>query len=390
MNYLKNKIEKISTGWWLIILGTLNLLLFCWLFGFHVNNDTDGFLTSIDYFKGLSDTIMPNRFLNPFYAVVGSTILRPFGSAAALIITNIVFYYGLIILNYDLIRRVFANKWIAFWSTLLLVTSYSMIRYALTQVEDIGGYFWFLATIYVGWRWWQSKKDAWLYLAGAAIAFGVLTKESGCMGAFFVGILFLFDWQSIKIFLSRLIKVSVLPILVIIVNYWRGQWVGYNSSQWFIDNWKIFSAENYTFFRWLGVNLTTYNLLWILIIVGLVYLICRWPVIERNLRIYFIAILLPSLSYFAWPLFISRTVFISAWLFIPLACYGAWILYDSLGFKRTILGFLVVALFVPYLLQILLGYNHLFPIIEGCKFNLTCSWQRFHQEWKQNWNYHAG
>lgn len=378
MEYLKIKNNKNAIYILLFLLGLLNLLVFYILFGFHPNNDTQSFIWTIERFRGLDSPFHPNRYLNPFYPVVGSTVLAFVNPAMSIIITNIIFYFGILFLTYKLIAKVFKNNLVGFLSSLFIVTAYPVIRYGLTQVQDMGGYFWFVLSLYAGWLWKENKKDYWLYVGGAAVALGMLTKESGAMGAIFIGILILLFSANLKARALNLLKFSAIPFFTLVINQYRGEKIGYNSGQWFVDNWHAYAAANYNFFKWLGVNITTYNLLWIFIFLGIYFLIKNFKTIDKDIKIYLLAILIPSLSYFAWPLFIGRTVFISAWLLVPVAAYGLYNIYlKNDYFKYLFLISAVLVIISPYLLQGVLKYANVFKIMEICDKNIVCSWNYF-------------
>lgn len=386
MDFLENKSLHKKMVFGIIIFGIINLLFFHALYGFHPNNDTEGFIYLINFFRGLDVPLFPNRYLNPFYGVIGSTVLNFVTPAQSMIISNIIYYFGLILLTYGLVRRVFKSNEIGFLSALLVGTSYAIIRYGLTQVQDIGGYFWFVLILYAGWRWWEERRNYWLYLGGVAVSFGLLTKESGAMGALFVGILFLIDGQTIKKKIVNLVKFSVFPFLTLIINQVRGADVGYNSGKWLVDNWHVYAKENYTFLKFTGVNVSTYNFLWIFILLGLYFLIKNWSVIEKNIKIYLLAVIVPSMSYFVWPIFISRTVFISAWLFVPVGAYGLYYIYTKgKWYKYLSIALVVIAFLAPYVLQNTLRYGHVFKIYDDCNKSLVCSWNYFWQN-RQNFS----
>lgn len=361
------------------VVSTLALIVFGFVFGFHPNNDTDGFLDTILWFRGMDAPFNPARYLNPLYPFLGGTLLRWASPAYVLIILNILFYYGVIFLTYGLVRRIFANKWIGALSAFFVATAYPMVRYALTLVQDIGGYFFFVATLYAGWRWYEEKKHSWLWLGGLSIALGMLTKESGAMGALFLGILILLSHSSIRTKILNIGRVALIPFVVLLINQYRGSLIGYNSGEWFVWNWKTYAPENYVFFKWLGVNATTYNLLWIFILMGAFLLFYYRRSISQKVWIYFAAVLIPSFSYLAWPVFIGRTVFISAWFFVPLGTYAVyWLIHQH---KVRYLGVLVVILILitPFLLQYTLRYANLFALYGACQGNISCTWDSF---WK--------
>lgn len=371
----------------LAFLATANLVVFSALYGFHPNNDTSGFIDMIKFFRGYDVSFFAPRYLNPFYAVVSAKVLFFLSPEQSLITTNIVFYYGMVFLTYGLIRRVFKNNFIGFVSAITIMTGYAMVRYALTQVQDMGGYFWFVLTLYAGWRWWEEKNKHWFYLGGIAVAFGILTKESGSMAALFVGILFLLDRVSWKERILNFVRFSVFPFVTIVINSFRGHDVDYNSANWFVTNWKVFAAENVTLLRWFGVHASTYNILWLFIAIGLYFLVRNWRNLDRNTKIYLLAVIPSSLSYYSWPMFIARTVFISAWLFAPIAAYGIYSIYaKGRWFKHLAVGMVVLAVITPYVIQSTLRYATLFTIMNLCKNNIPCTWNYF---WKNRGQFSA-
>ncbi len=374
-----NKFKEKKLVFYLALASVVNLLIFEFYFGFHPNNDTDSFIWLIDFFRDPQGLFYyPNRYLNPFYAVVSAKLLFFLPSDISLITINVIFYFGLVFLTYGLIRRVFKNNFIGFVSALIMMTSYAMLRYGLTQVQDMGGYFWFLLTIYVGWRWWEDKKISWLLLGGVAVSFGVLTKESGCMGALFVGVLFLLDKALWRKRFFNFVVFSFFPFITIIINSFRSKDVDYNSLLWFLDAWRIFGPENYTPLKWLGVHVTTYNILWVFIFLGAYYIFKNWRVLDKNIKVYLLAVLPSSFSYYLWSLFISRTVFISAWFFIPIAVYGIYIFSTrSKNSKFLAVVFIFLCLLTPYILQATLRYANLFKVLDVCNKNPVCSWNYF-------------
>lgn len=375
-----NFIKKYKLHLALLAFGTINLVVFYYSFGFHLNNDTDGFIYTIDLFRGNDTVFFPNRYMVPFYPVVSATLLFFLSSVHSLIAINIILYFGLLLLTYGLITRVFQNKWIGFVTALFVATNYSMIRYGLTQVQDMGGYFWCVLTMYAIWRWREQKQISWLCLSSIAVAFGIIAKESGGMGALFAGMIILLAKDGWKKTSKYLAMFAIFPLITVVVNSLRGREIGFDSLTYFIDVWKFWGPENYTLLRWFGVNASTYNLIWVAVVAGLVLLYKNRRVINRDIMLYFIAVVPTSLSYLAWPVFISRTVFISAWLLLPLAAYSLFKLYEQGKFWRYLSIFFVVLLMAtPYLLQNTIRYSHMFKIIDDCNNNFVCAWNYFWQ-----------
>jgi 4-amino-4-deoxy-L-arabinose transferase-like glycosyltransferase len=195
----------------------------------------------------LNSPFHPNRYLNPLYPVIGATIFRWLSPAMSLVASNILFYYGLLFLTFGLIRRVWKSESIGFLSALMVATAYPMIRYGLTQVQDIGGWFWCVATLYCTWRWHENKQAKWLWLVGVAVALGMLTKESGAMGALFTGLVLLTAKNSLKEKITTIAQAGIIPLVVLVANQLYGTYIiGYSSGSWFHYNWSKFMEENFT------------------------------------------------------------------------------------------------------------------------------------------------
>ncbi len=358
----------------LLIVGfaILHLVVYSVVFGFRPNNDTDSFVWTIERFRGGDSPLHPNRYLNPFYPIVGVTVFRFLSPVNSLIFTNIIFYVAMILATYGLFRRVFARRLAGVAAVLLLVPAYPLLRYGLTQVQDIGGYAWFVIGVYTAWRWRETKAVRFLWAGGAAVSLGMLTKESGSMSALFMaGLLLEHLFRSgLKPTIKAGLVYAILPAFTLVVNQWRGKVLGYSSYEWLMDNWRIYAHE-YTFFKWFGIHLTTFNA-WLLLAAIGAYLLWRHrATLSVDIKVYLAAIFLPSLSYLGWPIFMSRTVFIAAWFVLPLAIYPLIHWYDA-GKKWFVGGVIAFCMVIPYLLQMMLGYMPVFLIMQGCSYRPIC------------------
>jgi len=376
MNWLLDIIKSRQIYFYLLVLASINLLIFSFMFGFHVNNDTDSFIWTIERFRGIDAPFHPNRYLNPFYPIIGATLLRFLSPGMVIILLNVVFYYILILLTYSLVNMVFKNRFVAIVTAIFFIPNYSFIRYGLTQVQDMGGYFWFILCIYGSWMWRKSGKDRWLYLAGSAVGFGLLTKESGAMGALFFAGLLLIHKVNIYEKIVLFIKFSIIPFSFLVINSIRSKAIGYNSLQWFLDAWDSYGATHYKLYKLIGVNISTYNLVIPLFFIGLGLFVKNYFKISNNIRIFVICLIIPSLSFFAWPVFISRTVIISGWLVFSIAAYAAYSIY-SRGkiYKFIVLVYLIFCLLSPFVLQNIIKYGHIFDMYEKNNMNFFLTWQ---------------
>ncbi len=380
---------RIHFGWWrerpafsLFVLALVALAVHLQLFGFHPNNDTEQFIDVIHAFRGVADAPLHlNRYLNPLYPVLSVTLLRGFSPEGVMLVMNVLFYLGTVMLSYGLVRRVFQSQFVGFVSGLFITTAYAMVRYNLTQVWDIGGYFFFALSLYACWRWYNEEphRDLWLYLGGAAVGFGMLVKESGAMGALFMAWLLLLAPISWARRIRAFLLFSVLPFVTLVSNQLRGHEAGFSSRDWLMYNWDVYRYA-YTPIKWAGVNATSFHWLWPVFLIAVFFLIRKWREWPLAVRVYSIAIIAPGISYFAWPIFISRTVFISAWIIIPLVAWqlSRWYAAAKRPIHRgLVIAYIVLVAITPFALQHTLRYARLFDILESCNRNPICFWDTF-------------
>ena len=168
------------------------------------------------------------------------------------------------------------------------------------------------------------------------------------MGSLFVGLILIAkNWKNLKSLFLNFLLFSIWPAGTLLINWFRGRDVQYNSMQWLVYNWQTYKAYNFTFFKWVSINLSTFNVAWIAVFVGLYFLYKNRKNIDNNLRLFLLVVIPSSLSYFGWSLFISRTVFVSAWLVLPIAAYGIYELYNA-GYKKISMTLSVLIIVAPY------------------------------------------
>ncbi len=357
------------------------------VFGFHRNNDTESYIDTIVYFRGYYGDVLfwPPRYLSPWYAVVGATIFRFLSPAYVLIITNIIALFAVVLGTYGTMKRVFQHTRYALLVALFILTHYAWVRYGLTQVQDLGGYMWYVLGLYTAVRWYttddKKQRVYWSLLVGVCVSFGLLTKETGAMSALFFAVL-VFLRPGISWIQKGVYAVlgGFMPLITVGINQWRGHSINFTSKEWYLYNWQAFGGD-YTLVKWIGVNVTSFHILGLCALVGIGVFIRRWGSFEQRIRDYFIAILIPSFSYLAWPSFISRTVVISAWCIVPLSVLALEQFLQKNGcWKKVGMALCVTACITPMLLQYTLRYAPMFQLVSFCRYHPVCVWQQFWQE----------
>jgi 4-amino-4-deoxy-L-arabinose transferase-like glycosyltransferase len=371
----------------LIALTAMYLCIYRTVFGFHPNNDTESYIDMIRYFRGdyINVVFSPGRYLSPWYAVMSATVFWFLSPVQVIVTINIISIFAVVLSTYGSIRRVFSSRRYGLLVALLLLTHYAWVRYGLTQVQDLGAYMWYALGLYSSVRWYDAdnrkQRIVWALLLGVCVSFGLLTKETGAMSAVFFTVFVLrrplVGWFE-KIY--TLFLAGFLPFITLIINQWRGMYIGFTSRDWYFMNWASYKSD-YTPLKWFGVHVTSFHILLPCIVVGIVLLFLHRKTLDRRVKEYGLAVLLPSLSYFAWPSFIARTVVISAWLLLPIAVYTIeWGIQKKGWLRGVALTVFVAACFVPSMVQYTIRYAPMFILLDYCSYKPVCVWQTFWQE----------
>ena len=291
--------------------------------------DTKVYLGQIGYFNGeiAADMDIQLRSFKPFYGVVGSALSNVVSPEVAILIINVAFFFGLIVATYFLLKELGFEELYASIGAGWVATGYPLLKYGLALLTDISGWFFAGATIclfLVGIR----KNNTWFLVGSSLVAFiGSLCKETGVLGLGFAGVYLLgFFVVTRNVAYIKKIVAILLPFLFLQAGFLYLLFT--NSSThtsflyWFLLNKHNVGSELHTFYNFVQMEFSTFNLLWIYVLYG-IYQVYKYRLsIERKHVIIGLSLLLCVLPPLVWPVFLTRILYIGYLVIVPIALLG--------------------------------------------------------------------
>ncbi len=281
-----------------------------------VAGDGVSYVLAIDFLVGkdVAFTAVAHRIITTFgglWVVIG--LSKIFGSVLGVwFAMNTVLYTTVIFVFYKLLTLLFEDKRSALIGTLFLATNYAVLRFGLNFLMDMGGWAFYLFSIYFLLRYskFGQRKD--ILLASALVGLGGLFKEYAFLPTIPIAIFLIYEsrWSLIKI-----IKNSWLPSLLAIVPtllvysfvYFK---FGYSYLDWLQTNEQtyVYQSRIVEYIKSFG---SVINLLGILFVAGLVAVYKEWGNLEKRTKLYIVSIGASFLPIFIWPAITQRILFIT-------------------------------------------------------------------------------
>lgn len=309
------------------------------------------------------------RAFKPLYAVVG--VALPFLSPDTILLgVNALFLMGLGIAMYFFLLELGFLYAEALLGSVWVLTGYPALAFGFALGTDISGWFFELITMLVILIAVRTDSARMLVFASLLGFLGAASKETGVVGLFFGGVYVLLrlPWQGLAK-TARQIALLSIPFLVL-----EGALLS-----------AVHLSGLFTFFGWLGLNeslyhsvhtlkffigseVTTFNILLVLLVLG-IYALARERVqLDRERWLQLIALIIAALPIIAWPFFTDRILYSEFFAVIPLALYGARYLDSKTGSasgKRLLLyGLYAVPLLISVPLVLIGGHDGLYALLH--------------------------
>ena len=131
-----------------------------------------------------------------------------------------ILFFAVNILFYFLLLRVFRSPRVAFVGGLFFAGNYSMVVHGLALFMDIGGWFFYILSIYCLFAYIESGKYRDLFFSALAIAIGALFKENALVAAIPLAAIVLYeDWRSPVRLLSRSVPLGLLVVIPLVIHH---------------------------------------------------------------------------------------------------------------------------------------------------------------------------
>lgn len=302
-----------------LILGVciVTLMLFASVFlGPEVAGDGVSYLQATNFLTG-GDTAfasVAHRIITTFgglWLVIGFG--KIFGSTLGVwFAMNAVFYAATIFVFYKMLLTLVEDKNSALLGTLFLAGSYAMLNFGLNFLMDMGGWAFYVASIYFLLRYARSQQRKDILIASALVGVGGLFKEYAFLPIVPIAIFLVYEnrWSFVKIIRKSWLPslLALLPILAVYTFVFLK--FGYTYADWLETNQQtyVYSSRIIEYIKSLGSLL---NLLGLLFVGGFVILAKEWRLLESRIKVFLIATLASILPVFFWPAITQRVLFVT-------------------------------------------------------------------------------
>ena len=300
----------------------LFILIFLSMFSIYalrpiIQGDSVAYVGAMEFIKTNilpEDFVAQIRFLTTFIGLHSILLFSYiFGSLEfSWLFINSVLYVLLGISFYSIIQRLFNNSKVSFMATLLLITNYSIVVFGLNYLMDMGGWAFYIFSIYFSLLFLQNKKDSFIYLASIFVGFGGIWKEYAFPAYIIILLSILFqywrNWHKIirSIFITGLI--SFIPVSIL--NMYVYLMYGFTYYDWFsYQAIYVYKSRILEYMKSFG---SLYNFGWFIFIPGFYLLIKNIKKIFKDESLFFIfAAFLSIFPAFLWGAITQRVLFLA-------------------------------------------------------------------------------
>ena len=326
--------------------------------------DSDGlsYADSIRVLQGKTAPVnfVPNRILTSFLGLQSVILFdKIFGSEEfGWLMLNIFFFFFLNIIYYKLILNIFKSEKTAFLGSLFLATNYAVITFGLDYWMDIGGWVFYILSLYLTFKYIQTGKKEILLYSALSVGVGGLFKEYAFLATIVIAMTLVYENLSnpIKIF-----KKSFFPALLVIIPFLSISIFVYEKFNYTYSTWFSFNKEYYIYASRLTEYIKSlgslYTFLAFLIIGGAYYAIYNQKrIISDSKTTFFIfSVIVSTLPVFIWSAITQRILFITVLPAILIACFlfkkfeNYWLVFIPVLILYAVINFTMTDFILPIL-----------------------------------------
>lgn len=268
--------------------------------------------------------------------------------ALSWLLMNSLFYILAGLFFYSLLQRIFLDSKTAFLGTLFLSTNYAILVFGLSNLMDMGGWFFYIASLYYSYRYLEDKENKWLWIASAIVGIGGLFKEYAFLAyVVILGAVIFTEWKNWKEVVKKIFLTGLLAFVpIIVMNIYSFYVYHYTYLSWY-SNQDAYSYQN-KIVEYIKSFGSLFNFGWFLFLPGIYILFKRTKEVFHDPRLLFIwLVILSSCVVFVWPV-VTRVLFIT----VPALVLVSSIFIKSIHKSQyLIVGFLVVYTLINYFMD---------------------------------------
>lgn len=309
----------------LISLVGLSLLFVCFR-GPNILGDTPSYIQAIHVLEGqpIPTDFIPNRLLTTFGGLEVMRLLSVVfgGIYPAWFFINLALYILSAIVFFKLLEHLFDSGPVAYLGALFLAGNYGYFIFGLNYLLDIGGWAFYIFSIYFLYRYSKSHKTSDIIWSAAMVGIGGLFKEYAFLGAVAIAVYLVIEnrraWKTLVLRGLHTGIIALLPIIILYIyiynhfGYTYLDWLGFNSGYY------TYHSRIVEYVKAFGSLL---NFLAFMVIGGVWILKKRWNEIGGEVRLFVCSILVSFLPIFFWPAITQRIITITVPCMVIISCF---------------------------------------------------------------------
>ncbi|KND46797.1 MAG: hypothetical protein AB201_03360 [Parcubacteria bacterium C7867-006] len=309
---------------------------------------------------------LPNRILTTFGGLASVIFLSKIFRSVTFswIFINTIFYFLFNFLFYKTVLSIHKSRQVALVSTLFLATNYALISFGLNFLMDMGGWFFYMLSIYLVFKYLETDLRMYILSASISVGVGLLFKEYAVLGVIPIATVLVYQnfdrnswlYSLKKIFLNSIIPAlfAVIPIIILYIFV-------YTKFHYTYIDWLNTNNERYSDFNKIVEYIKSYgsllNVLGLIFIGGLYYFFKQFKYLDSKIKLYAVSVILSVLPMLVWPGITQRVLFVSVPVITIISSFFIKRFEDNIYFFTPLL--LVYFLINIYMDSFILNYVNL-------------------------------
>lgn len=280
-----------------------------------IKGDGVSYIQSIEVLKTgiIPDNFVANRIVTTYLGLQSIIFIDKFIDNIPLswLILNSFLYVILGMFFYSLLNKILEDSGSAFIGSLFLVTNYAVLSFGLNYLMDIGGWTFYVVSLYYSLKYFETGISKYLYISALLVGVGGLFKEYAFLAYIVIFGLIIFTekdrWFMIVKKTSLTFLISFFPMFIL--NLSSFFIYDYTYLSWFFNQPDYIYQSN--FLEYVKSFGSLYNFGWFIFIPGVYIFFQKSKRDLKNKKIFFSwLVIFSSLPVFVWPI-VTRVLFIT-------------------------------------------------------------------------------
>lgn len=294
-----------------------------------IAGDGLSYVQSIDVLKtgSIPENFIPNRLLTTYAGLVLVMLFESLFSSLsfAWLFLNSCLYVLAGLFFYALLKNIFNDAQLAFMGTLLFITNYCIVSFGLGYLMDMGGWTFYIISLYYSFEYLRQKEDKWLWIASGVVGIGGLFKEYAFLGFVVAAMsVILVHWRNWMDICKRLCIASCIVFVpVVLLNVYIYSIYEYSYFSWLANQEGLYPGQNIVI-EYIKSFGSLYTFGWFLFVPGVYYFVKELKGVyyreDQYVSLLFVGlVVLSALPVFVWPV-VTRVLFVTVPSLVLISC----------------------------------------------------------------------